>query len=169
MPSSRRRRRRPTFSGYPFTAQTRANNEPVALPVVDVTAVSNRDDHDEENIICNRVNDAVITDPNAKAWATLESARSRRARVLRQQRNCTLQAMTDRRVELAQGANGRRTQLDPIVAQVQPRSTLTCSQGMFGPSSFIAASKAAASSASSKAATSLSYCSGLTSTAAGRP
>jgi len=96
----------------------------VASPVVDVTAVSNRDDHDEENIICNRVNDAVISDPNAKAWATLESARSRRARVLRQQGNGTLQAMPDQRVKLAQGATGRRSQLDAVLPTARRCSSL---------------------------------------------
>ena len=150
-------------------AQTRGRAGTVTSPVVDLAAVSIRHDDDEENVIGNRVDDAVVTDPNAKARATLQSASSRGPRVLCQQRNDTLQSMTHRRVELTQGANGRGSQLDPVLAQVQPRSTLTCSQGMFGPSSFIAASKAAASSASSKAATSLSYCSGLTSTAAGRP
>lgn len=58
----------------------------------------NRDDHNEQNIIGNRVDDAVITDPDAKAWADLKSARGRGARVLGQQRNGALQAMTDRRV-----------------------------------------------------------------------
>ncbi len=45
---------------------------------------------------------------------------------------------------------------------------MTCSQEVLGPSSLMASSKAATSSASSRAVTSLSYCSGLTSTAAGR-
>jgi len=113
------------------------------------------DDH-QQHVILDRVDDPVIADPDTKTWPTLEGACTRRSRILGEHRDCALDPTANLRVELAQGAGCRRTKLDAIRAHCQPRSALTCSQGMFGPSSAIASSKAATSSASSRAAISCS-------------
>lgn len=124
--------------------------------VVDVASVAERDHHHEEHVVLDRVEDAVVADADAETGPASKGTGSRRAGVLRQQRDSSLDAMPDRWVELAKGSRGRRAQLDTVPAQTHPRSALACSQGMFGPSSAIAASKAATSSASSSAATSSS-------------
>ena len=111
-----------------------------------------RDDHDEKHIVLNGVDDAIVTRPNAESWSTLQGAGGRGTRVLRKQGDRALDPATNRRIELAQRSYGRWSQLDPVLAHSQPRSAFACSQGMFGPSSFIAASNAAMSSASSRAA-----------------
>lgn len=49
---------------------------------VDLAAVPECHDNDEENIVGDRVDDAVITDPNAQTGPTLPSAGGRRPRVL---------------------------------------------------------------------------------------
>ena len=113
------------------------------------------DDH-QEHVVFDCVDDAAIADPDTKTWPTLESTCARRSRILGEQGDCALDATTKLRIELAQGAGCRRTQLNAIRAHSQPRSALTCSHGMFGPSSAIAASKAATSSASSSAVISCS-------------
>jgi hypothetical protein len=145
-------------------------NERAAASVsVDVATMSKRDRDDKQNVAVNRVDDPVVTDPNVRTWTALQRTGGRRTRIVCQQSDGTLEATTDGRVKLAYCPYSGRSQLDPVIAHVQPRSTLTSSQGMFGPSSAIAASKAATSSASSNAAAIFSYCSGLTSTAANRP
>lgn len=53
-------------------------------PVVDLAAVPECHDDDEENIVGNSVNDAVITDPNTQTGAALQSARGGWTRILRQ-------------------------------------------------------------------------------------
>jgi len=60
--------------------------------------VPERYDGDEERIIDDRVNDAVVTDSHTQAGSALQSAGGRGARILRQQSNGALEAMTDRRV-----------------------------------------------------------------------
>lgn len=49
----------------------------VSLPVVDLTAVPECHDDNEENVVGDRVDDAVITDPHPQAWSTMKSAGSR--------------------------------------------------------------------------------------------
>lgn len=124
--------------------------------VVDVAAVPERDDNDEEHVVLNGVDDAIVTDPNAESWSAFQGSGGRWTRVLRQKCDRALDPATDRRVELAQRSYGRWSQLDPVFAHSQPRSAFTWSQGMFGPSSSIAASNATMSSASSAAAMSCS-------------
>ena len=63
--------------------------------------MSERHDDDEENIVVNRVDDPVVTDPNAQTRPTLQCAGGRRSRVQCQQRDGTLEATTDRWVKLA--------------------------------------------------------------------
>lgn len=123
----------------------------MVLMVVDVASVSERDNDNQEDVVLHGVKDAVVADSNTKTRSALQCACTGRARIFGEQGDCALDASTDGGFELAQGTGGCRTELDPIPAHAQPRSALTCSQGMFGPSSAIASSKAATSSASSKA------------------
>ncbi len=58
-------------------------------------------DH-EEHVVGDGVDDAVITDPNTETGATLQGTGGRWTRVLCQQGNGALKAVTDRRFELAQ-------------------------------------------------------------------
>lgn len=115
-----------------------------------------RDEDDEENVVLDGVDDAIVTDPHAESGSALQCPGGRGTRVLCQEGNRALDPATNRRVELAQRSYGRWSQLDPVSGHSQPRSAFACSQGMFGPSSFIAASNAATSSASSRAAISRS-------------
>ena len=145
---------------YPFATLGRRNQQGIgparrsstASPVVDVSPVAKRDDYDHEHIVGHGVDDAVVPDSHAQARSSAQSTRRRRTWVLREQRDDALDAAADLWIELAQRTDGGRSQLDAISAHSQPRSAFACSQGMFGPSSAIAASNAAASSASSSAA-----------------
>ena len=113
--------------------------------------------HDHHQyVVLDRVDDAVIADADTKARAAPEGPCTWRSRIVGEQGDRAVDATANLRVELAQVARRGRSKLDPISAHTQPRSALTCSQGMFGPSSAIAASKATMSSASSKAVISCS-------------
>ncbi len=124
--------------------------------LVDLAAVPERDNDHQEHVIGDGVDDAVVTDTYAEARSALQGAGGRGARVLRQESDHALHAVADRRVEVPERSNGGRPQLDAVVRHTQPRSALTCSQGMLAPSSAIAASNAVTSSESSSAAVSLS-------------
>ena len=118
---------------------------------VDFSSVPKRHDHHEEDVVLHGVDDAVVTDPNPQTWAALQRPGRWRSWVLREQSNRALDAPADLGVELAKRPGCGRPELDAIRAHVQPRSALACSQGMFGPPSSMAASKAATSCASSSA------------------
>ena len=119
--------------------------------VIDIAAVAEAHDHDQHHIVVHGVADAVVADADAKTRPALQGSRARRARVLCQQGDRALNALSNLRIELAQGPGRCRAKLEAVFAHTQPRSALTCSQGMFGPSSAIAASKAATSSVFSSA------------------
>ncbi len=126
------------------------------LLVVDVASVPKADDDDQQHVVLDGVDDAVIAHADPESGTALKCTCARRARVLGEQRDRTLNPTADLGVELAQSAYGGWAKLDAIGAHSQPRSALTCAQGMFGPSSAIASSKAATSSASSNAVISCS-------------
>lgn len=128
----------------------------IASAVVDLASVPERHYDDQEHIVGDGVDDAVIPSADSKAWSAPQSASRRWTWILCQQGDGALDARPDLRVELAQGPGGRRSKLDTVLGHAQPRSALTCSHGTFGPSSSIAASKAATSSTSSRAAISCS-------------
>lgn len=113
------------------------------------------DDHREDSIV-DRVDDAVVTNTYAQAVPSLECPGAGGTWVVCEQPDRALNAGADFGVELAQCSDRGWSKRDAVLAQTQPRSDLTCSQGMLGPSSAIAASKAATSSASSSAAMSCS-------------
>ncbi len=83
-----------------------------SLLVVDVPSVSKSHYDDQKHLVFDRVDDAVTADPDTKAWPPLESSRTGRSRVLGKQGDCALDATTNLRVELAQGAGCRRTEFD---------------------------------------------------------
>lgn len=114
------------------------------------------DDDDEQNVILDAVDDPVVTDAHSQRGPALQRASGGGTWVLREERNCALDAATNRRIELPERTYRGGSQLDSVLAHSQPRSAFTCSQGMFGPSSLIAASNAATSSLSSRAAMSSS-------------
>ena len=126
------------------------------LLVVHVAPMSKPHDDHQQHLVLDCVDDSVIAYPDAKTGPALKRTCTWRTRFLGEQRDCTLNPPANLRVELAQSAECRRTELDAIRAHSQPRSALTCSHGMFGPSSAVAVSKAATSSASSQAVISCS-------------
>ncbi len=127
-----------------------------ALSVVDVSSVPDRNDDNHKSVVLNRVDDAVVPHANPESRPATQGTRCRGPRVVRQEGDCSLDTWANVRVEFAECPDRGRAQFYPIEAHAKPRSALTCSQGMLGPSSAIAASKAATSSASSRASISSS-------------
>ena len=121
------------------------------LALVDLPTVPKGNYDYQEYVVFNRVDDAVAADPDPQPGPPPQRASRRWSRVFSQERDRALDAPANLRVELSQRANGRRPKFYAVLAQSQPRSALTSSQGMFGPSSSMAESKAATSSASSSA------------------
>ena len=137
------------------TEYAKEEASPVSF-LVDGASMAERHDDHHEYVVGHGVDDAVVTHPDPETGSTLQSSGGRWMRVVRQQCNGALKSVTNRRIELPESSNSGGPQLDAVLAHIQPRSALTCSHGMFGPSSPIAASKAAMSSASSRAVMSLS-------------
>ena len=92
--------------------------------VVDVAAVSECDHRDDENVIVDGVDDAVIPDPNPETWAPLECFGPWRPWVLTEECDCPANAVAVLMADSPQRANCGRTQLD-AVAHFQPRSAFT--------------------------------------------
>lgn len=123
---------------------------------VHVAAVSDGHDDDKKDFVDDAVDDPVVPDSQPVSRAAAQRPGCRRSRVFGEERDCSLNAPSDMRIELAKGPGGGRADLDSVTAHTQPRSIFTCSQGMLSSSSAIAASKAAMSSTSSSASTSSS-------------
>ena len=117
---------------------------------VDIAAVTEGHDHNQQDIVGHGVDDSVFTDSDSVARSTAERPGRGRARVLGEQRYGALNARPNVWVQFLERPRSRGAQLDPVGGHTQPRSALTCSQGMFAPSSAIDASKATMSSVSSK-------------------
>jgi hypothetical protein len=92
--------------------------------LVDVAPVPDGDDDDQEYVVGDGADDAVVADTDPEARSSSQGARGWRARLLRQERDGALDPLADRWVELLQRANRGGTQLD-AVGHVQPRSALT--------------------------------------------
>ena len=121
------------------------------ISALDLSSVTDRDHHDDEQPIIDCVDDAVITHsyPPSRSPATL--SRRWRTGIYSQQGNRAPEPFLGLVIELPQLARSGRPELDSIAAHVHPRSCFTCSQGMLSPSSDIAASNAEMSSISSSA------------------
>ncbi len=111
---------------------------------------------DQQHVVLDGVDDAVVPDPDTESRTPLQGSRARWPRILGQQCDGAVDSSPNVGIELAERTGCGGTKLDAVGAHSQPRSALTCSHGMFGPSSAIAASKATTSSASSRAAISCS-------------
>jgi len=124
--------------------------------VVDVAPVAESDDDHGEDLVVDRVADAVVTNADAETVSPVEGPGPWGTWAVCEQPDGSLNAEADLRVELSQRSDSGWAELDAVLAHTQPRSALTCSHGMLGPSSVIAASNAARSSASSSAVMSCS-------------
>jgi hypothetical protein len=80
-------------------------------------------DDDKQDIVLNGIDDAVVADPNSQARPTAKRSRSRGTGILSEERNSSLDATSDGRVELLESPDSGRAQLD-AVRHVQPRSAL---------------------------------------------
>jgi hypothetical protein len=90
---------------------------------VDVATVPEGDDDNQQHVIVEGVDDAVVTYSYPPCGSTAEWPSGRWPRILRQQSDHTLNAAGDRRVESTKGSDGSWPQLDPVAAHSQPRST----------------------------------------------
>ena len=133
-----------------------ADRKAATSPVVDVTPMSQSHQDHQEHVVFDGVDDAVVADADAKPWSAPKGLCTRWARIGGEQGDGALDAAAGLRIELTQRPCGRRAKLKVVCTHSQPRSALTCSHGMFGPSSAIAASNAATSSLSSSAVISCS-------------
>ena len=122
-------------SGLLETAE--CEHRAIALAPVNITSVAEGHDDNKQNIILNRIDDAVVSDTNPQAGPPLECLSSRRSWILTEQRDGTTNSVAIVMVNVLQRANRGRPQFDAI-RHSQPRSALTCAHGMFEPSSAIA-------------------------------
>lgn len=95
----------------------------VTSAVVDVASVPERHDDDKEDIVFDRVDDAVVANPDSQPRPSAQRPRSWGTGVLGQQSDGALNATSDGRVELLERPEGGRAKLD-AVGHVQPRSAL---------------------------------------------
>lgn len=93
--------------------------------LVDLTTISERHDDNQQHAIGECVDDVVVTDAHSQTGPSRKRPGGRRSRIPRQQCKRALHAAANWGFELSHRPNGRRAQLDPILAQVQPRSALT--------------------------------------------
>ena len=139
-----------------------------ALPI-NVAAVPDCHNHNQQNVVMNRVKDPVIANSQSEAVSPTKRTRRRRAWIKRQECNGALNSRLNRAIDFPKFTQGCRTKLNLVLGHPRPRSLRTCSHGMFSPSSSNEASKAALSWDSSRASCMASYCAGLTITAARCP
>lgn len=96
----------------------------VLSAVVDVAAMAERDHCNNEDVVIDRVDDAVVTDANSEAGTPLEGFGGWRSWILTEERDCTTNAVAILVVNSLQCANCGRTQLN-LVGHAQPRSAFT--------------------------------------------
>jgi hypothetical protein len=70
-----------------------------SLRVVDVSSMSQSHHDDHKHVVLDDVADAVVADPDAKAWPTPQISRTGRSWVLGEQGDCPLDATTNLRIE----------------------------------------------------------------------
>jgi hypothetical protein len=75
-----------------------------SLLVVDITSVTQSHDDHQEHVVLDGVDDAVVADPDSKAWPALKRMRTGRSRIVGEQGDGALDSTTVLRIELAQGA-----------------------------------------------------------------
>lgn len=79
---------------------------------VDITAVTERDHRDNENVVIDRVNDAIVSNANTETGPPLECFGTRRPRLLTQECDRTTNAVAILMVDSLQRTSCGRTQLD---------------------------------------------------------
>ncbi len=121
-----------------------------------LAAMSKIDDHNEEHVVFDGVDNPVVSDPDPESWSTSQRPGCRWPWVGREEGNRSLDTGAGFRIQLAKCPRRGWPDLYAVGVQAQPSSALTSSQGMLGPSSAIAASKAVMSWASSNASISSS-------------
>lgn len=92
--------------------------------VVDVATVAERDHGDDENIVVDGVDNAVVPYTNSEPGSPLKRLGPWRPRILAKKRNRPTNAVTVLMINTLQSANCSRAQFD-LVAQVQPKSAFT--------------------------------------------
>ena len=92
--------------------------------VVFVAAMTERDDCDDEDVVVDRVDDAVVPDTDSQAGTSLKGFGTWRTGILSKERDRPTDAASILLVYSLQSANCRRAQLD-LVGHIQPRSALT--------------------------------------------
>ncbi len=73
-----------------------------SLLVVDITSVAKSHDDHQEHVVLDGVDDAVVADPDSKAWPALKCTRTWRSRIVGEQGDGALDSTTVLRIELAQ-------------------------------------------------------------------
>lgn len=96
----------------------------VDLAVVYMAAMTERDDCDDEDVVVDRIGDAVVADADSHAGTSLEGFGAWRTGILSKKRDRPTNAASILMVYSLQSANCRRAQLD-LVGHTQPRSALT--------------------------------------------
>lgn len=83
-----------------------------------------RDNNDEQYVILNCVDDAIVADAHAKTRPPLKRLGTRRSRVVAQKRYCSANSVAMLVADSFEGASRGRRDLD-AVSHYQPRSALT--------------------------------------------
>ena len=102
----------------------RVNPPGVDLAAVYMAAMTERDDCDDEDVVVDRVDDAVVADSDSHAGTSLEGFGAWRTGILSKERDRPTNAASILMVYSLQSANCRRAKLD-LVGHTQPRSALT--------------------------------------------
>lgn len=123
---------------------------------VGIASMAKGNDHYEQHVLLDRVDDPVVADTNPVAGTTAQRPGGWWPGIFSQKGDGTLDPGADAKVELAHRPEGGGANFDAVAAHAQPRSARTCSQGTLSPTSAIAASNAATSSVSSMASRSCS-------------
>ena len=92
--------------------------------VVYVAAMTEGDDCDDEDVVVDRVDDAVVADADSQTGTSLEGFGTWRPRIFTQERDRAADAVAILMIYSFQRANCRRAQLD-LVGHIQPRSAFT--------------------------------------------
>ncbi len=103
------------------------------------------DEGDEEDVIVDCVDDPIVAHPYPKGISTAKCARRWGSGIAGEKRDHSTDAIVLRPIDLPECSKCRRSKLDSVWTYFQPRSACTWLQGMFGPSSANAASKASTS------------------------
>ena len=102
----------------------RVNPPGVDLAAVYMAAMTERDDCDDEDVVVDRVDDAVVADSDSHAGTSLEGFGAWRTGILSKEHDRPTNAASILMVYSLQSANCRRAKLD-LVGHTQPRSALT--------------------------------------------